>query len=50
LDASTCSGERYFAFALQQTFDSIEDKDLEGNWEERLVLFIALKRILKSDK
>ena len=36
--------------ALQQTFDSIEDKDLEGNWEERLVLFIALKRILKSDK
>jgi hypothetical protein len=36
--------------ALQQTFDSLEDKDLEGNWEERLVLFIALKRILKSDK
>jgi predicted DNA-binding protein len=36
--------------ALQQTFDGLEDKDLAGNWEERLVLFIALKRILKSDK
>lgn len=36
--------------ALQQTFEGLEDKDLAGNWEERLVLFIALKRILKSDK
>lgn len=36
--------------ALRQTFEEVEEKDLLGNWEERLVLFIALKRILKSEK
>lgn len=36
--------------ALRQIFEDSEEKDLLGNWEERLVLFIALKRVLKSDK
>lgn len=36
--------------ALRQTFEEAEEKDLSGNWEERLVLFITLKRILKSEK
>jgi hypothetical protein len=36
--------------ALAQTFTELADKDLVANWEERLVFFIALKRILKSEK
>lgn len=35
---------------LGAIFMDLKDKDLEGNWEERLAFFIALKRIMKLEK
>jgi hypothetical protein len=45
---SSKKNEKVIAFA--ESFAELEEKDIEANWEERLVFFIALKRILKSEK